>query len=102
MVSAVGAYSLASARKPSSLKIAKARLPRSGAVAQLFGVELDRHVDADPRQLAALPRRVHVAEQPFAIPLVLHLGRVREQVVERSVLHNQLARALLADARARP
>ena len=98
IVSAVGAYSVASERKPSSLKIWKQRLARGAAVAERVGSNSHRHVGADPRELAALPRVVDVGQQRFAVALVLDLGGVRDQVLERAVGGDQLARALLADA----
>ena len=73
-------------------------LTRGAAIAQRVRIELDRHVDPDPCQLAALPRAVRVVQQTFAIALVRHLGGVREQLLERAVLRDQIARALLADA----
>ena len=74
-------------------------LARRSAIAQRLGVELDRHVDPDPRQLTALPRVVGVPEQPLAIALVGDLAGVRQQLFERAVLRDQIAGALLADAR---
>ena len=99
---AVGAYSATSVRNASSLKISKHRSREAPAVAKRIGVELDRHVRPDARELAALPRRLDVGEQRFAIALLRDLRGVRDQVLERSVLGDQLARAFVADARARP
>jgi hypothetical protein len=76
----------------------EAPLARPTPVPQRLGIELHRHVRPDPRQFAALPSRFGVGEQAFAITLVLHLRRVGEKVLERSVLRNQLLRTLLADA----
>ena len=74
-------------------------LARGSAIAERLGIELDRHVDPDPRQLTALPRVGGVPEQPLAIPLVGDLAGVRQQLLERAVLRDQIVRALLADAR---
>ena len=80
----------------------EAPLLRSAAIPHRFGLEVHRHVDPDARQLAALPRVLRVAEQPFAIALVRDLRRVRQQRFERAVGRDQIARPFLADARARP
>ncbi len=85
--------------KPELVEDLERALPRSAAIGQRRGVEVDRHVGPDARQVLALARVVGVPEQPLAIPLVLDLGGVRQQVLERAVGRDQLARALVADAR---
>ena len=76
----------------------EAPLARPAPVPQRFRIELDRYIGPDFRELAALPRRVDVRKEPFTVALVLHLGRVREEILQRSVLRDQLLRALVADA----
>src|SRR5436190_1019555 len=75
----------------------EAALARAAAVAHRLGVELDRAVDVDPRQRAALPRVLGVIDEAFALPLVLDLARVGQQVFEIAVLGDQIAGPLLAD-----
>jgi hypothetical protein len=75
-----------------------AALAGAARVAQRRQIHLDRDVGADPQQLAALARRVRVRGERFAVALLRHAGRSRQQRVERAVGADQLARALLADA----
>src|SRR4029453_10908843 len=77
----------------------EAALTRDAAISQRLRLELNRHVGPDARQFAALPRILSVSEQAFSIALVRHLGGVRQERVERSVAGDQVASALLADAR---
>ena len=62
-VSAVGANSMTSERKPSSAEQLVAALARRPGVAERVDVERDRHVGVDAQQLAALPRLVGVGER---------------------------------------
>src|SRR5438128_2163562 len=68
------------------------------AILQRLRIEIDWHVGSNSCELAALARILDVRQQPFAVTLVLHFGRVRDQILERPVLDDQLARALFADA----
>ena len=79
-------------------EVREGALTRRAAVAQRLGIELHRHVDPDARQLPALPRIVGMLDQAFAVSLVGHLGGMGEQLFERAVARDELARALLADA----
>src|SRR5207249_6741743 len=72
-------------------------LARAAAEAHGVRIERHRHVDTDSRQRLTLPRIVCVPEKSLAIPLVLDLRRVREEVLHRAVGRNQLARAFVAD-----
>ncbi len=98
-VSAVGANSLASARNPSS------RRARSSARATARGSAAPRGRTRPARRCGCAPARgsaragVRVGEQRLAVALLLDRPARREQRVERPVRDDQLARALLADAR---
>ena len=76
----------------------EAELGRRAAVSQRVRLERDRDIGADGDQLAAPARVVRVLLQRRSLPLLLDVGRVLEQRVERSVRRDQLAGALLADA----
>ena len=70
LVAAVGAYSVTSVRKPSAENSLKHRSGDGPLEPQGVGVERDRHVRADARQLAAHARVVGMRQQAFAIPLL--------------------------------
>ena len=53
-----------------SIEDLEAALARSAAISECLGFELDRDVGPDPRELTALPRRLDVGEQRFAIALL--------------------------------
>ena len=57
IVAAVGAYSMSSERKPSCENSSKQRSRVAPPYVNACRIELDRHVGADPQQLAALARR---------------------------------------------
>ena len=64
----------------------EAPLAGGARVAKRIGVELYGHIRPDARELPALPRRLDVGEERFAIALLRDLRGVRNQVLERSVL----------------
>ncbi len=61
-------------------------------------VALDRHRGVDGRELLAEQDLVAVVEQALAVHLALHFVRVIERILNRAETHNQIARALVADA----
>ena len=76
-----------------------AAVARHAAIGEGLGIERHRHVDTDRDQLAAAPGVVGMGQQRLALLLRLHLASRGQQRVERAVGGNQIARALLADAR---
>ena len=66
---------------------------------QGLGVEVDRQVGVDGRQLQRHPRLLLVGEEPFAVGLPGHLARAFQEARERAVLLDQPLRPLLADPR---
>ena len=73
-------------------------LARGTAIAKRLDVERHLHVGADGHQHLALPRLVGVLEQAFAILLLLDLAGMFQQRIERPVLRDQFACALVANA----
>ena len=98
-MSAVGAYSATSVRNAELVEdlrsSARASAPRYASASGSKSTGTSVRIRASSRLWRASSA---CAEQPLAIALVLDLGGVRQQVVERSVGGDQLARALLADA----
>ena len=85
--------------KPETREQFEAPLARRAAVSQVLGMEFDRHVRPDSRQLTALDRIIGVPQQALAVPLVRDFGGMREKSVEVSVGRDQVPRTLLADPR---
>src|SRR5207237_10808551 len=77
----------------------EAALLRGATVAERVRIEIDRAIGVNLRERAALAGVLGVVEQPLALALVRHVGRMGEQVFERAVLRDQLARPLFTDAR---
>src|SRR5439155_7829144 len=63
----------------------EAALTRATPVADGIRLEVDRHVDADARELATLACRLDMGEERLAVALLRDFGRMRDQVLERSV-----------------
>ena len=77
----------------------EAALRRRAAVPQRVRLERDGHVRPDGDQLAAAARVVGVLLQRGPVPFLLDVGGALQQRVEGAVRRDQLAGALLADAR---
>ena len=60
--------------------------------------KLDRHIGIDGRELLAQQDLVAIILQALAIHLALHFGRVLQRGFHRAEAHDQILRALVADA----
>ena len=76
-----------------------AALARRPAISERIDLERDRHVGVNPQQLPAGPRLVGMRQEGLTVFLLRHLGRAREQFIERAVGRDQSVGPFLADAR---
>ena len=84
--------------EPEAREQLEAPFARRAAIPDRVGLERHGDVGADPRQFAALPGVLGVVEQAFPVSLVADLGCMRQQLLDRTVGGDEIARALLADA----
>ena len=77
----------------------EATIAGRASIAKRLWIEGYGNVSADPRQLAALPGILGVVQQAFPVALVADFCGMLQQRIDRPVGRNQIARALLADAR---
>ena len=65
---------------------------------QLVQIQVDVEVGLDPRQFARLANQLGIVVQRLAIRFVLDLFPMRERILDRTEVFDQLDRALRADA----